>query len=282
MAELLGSYQSVLVGFSGGVDSALVAVAARRVLGRGRVVAALGVSPSLGSIQRERAVELAARFDVPWIEVATAEMDDPAYVRNAPDRCYFCKRELWDKLGAEARRRGLAVVVDGTNADDVRGHRPGVRAASERAVRSPLALAGYRKAEVRREARALGIPIWNAPAAPCLSSRLMYGLSVTPARLRQVERAEARLRGLGIDGDLRVRHRGAEARIEVPRDAFGRVRAARATIATDLLALGFDRVTLDLRGYRTGSLLESDRGAAEIEVLGERGGRRSVPVPAPA
>jgi uncharacterized protein len=175
---------------------------------------------------------------------------------------------LWTKLARLARERGLAVVADGTNADDLVDHRPGMKAAAELDVRSPLAEAGYTKEDVRREARALDIPVWDAPAAPCLSSRVMYGLSVTPGRLRQVEEGEACLRAIGVTGDLRVRHHGEEARIEVSASELPRVRQHRDVVTRELLALGFMRVTLDLRGYRRGSFLLA--GEPQTELLAER------------
>jgi uncharacterized protein len=264
----LATLPSVLVAYSGGVDSSLVAVAARRALGRERSVAALGVSPSLASTQHAQAQRVAHQFDLRLVEVETAEFSVPAYVANPVDRCYHCKSELWSTLAAEATRRGLAAVVDGTNADDGGEHRPGLRAAQESGVRSPLLELGYTKTEVRAEARALGIPVWDAPAAPCLSSRIMYGLEVTPMRVRQVEAGEAVLRAAGVEGDLRVRHRGREARIEVAASQLDRVRARHAAIAEQILALGFDRVTLDLDGYRRGSQLE--RAEPSLEILAER------------
>lgn len=268
LERVLAHFPSVLVGYSGGVDSALLAVVARRVLGRSRAPAALGVSASLGAAQHAQARALAAQFDLRLLEVDTSELGDPDYVRNAPSRCYFCKRELWDRLGALARAEGLAVVVDGTNADDGGEHRPGTAAAREHAIRSPLAEAGLTKADVRAAAREVGIPVWDAPAAPCLASRIRYGLFVTPDRLAQVEHAEARLRGLGVTGDLRVRHYGTEARIEVQPALLPVVRAQRDAVARDLLALGFSRVTLDLDGYGRGKLL-ADR-MPRLELLGER------------
>jgi uncharacterized protein len=269
LEALVSTFPSVLIGYSGGVDSALLAVVARRVLGRDRAVAAMGVSASYPAAQRTQAIEIARRFDLHHVEVVTDELSDPNYIANAPSRCYFCKRELWGKLTALAAERGIAVVADGTNADDLGEHRPGLRAAAELSIRSPLAEAGYTKAQVREEARALDLPIWDAPAAPCLSSRVMYGLSVTPQRLDQVEQGEEFLRSLGVEGDLRLRHRGEEARIEVAPSQFGRIRANREPVAARLLALGFARVTLDLQGYRRGSLLAGR--ATELELLGERG-----------
>lgn len=265
LATLVSSYPSLLVGYSGGVDSTLLAVVARRALGRDRMLAALGISGSYPAQQHAQALDVACAFDLPIVEVPTDELGDADYVANAPSRCYFCKRELWTKLGAVARERGIAVVADGTNADDLGQHRPGLKAATEFAIRSPLAEAGYTKADVRAEARALGIPIWDAPAAPCLSSRIRYGLSVTPGRLRQVEQGEALLRSLGVEGDLRVRHWGEEARIEVLPSQFGVVRAHRERVATELMGLGFRRVALDLGGYRRGSLLAGSE--PELEVL---------------
>jgi uncharacterized protein len=268
LEDLVATFPSVLVGYSGGVDSALLAVVARRTLGRDRAIAAIGVSASFPAAQHQQALQVARQFDLSLTEIPTDELDDPQYVANAPNRCYFCKRELWSKLVSLARERGVAVVADGTNADDLGEHRPGLRAANELGIHSPLAEAGYTKLRIRAEARALGIPIWDAPAAPCLSSRVVYGLRVTPARLRQVEEGEALLRSLGVAGDLRVRHRGEEARIEVAPSQFDLVRAHRRRVTERLLELGFARVTLDLEGYRRGALLRS--GEPQFEILAER------------
>jgi uncharacterized protein len=215
----------------------------------------MGISPSLPADQRDRARAMARQFDLELIEVPTSELDDPDYVANEPSRCYHCKLELWRRLQDVVQERGFAVLADGANVDDTGEHRPGLQAAAEYNVRSPLIEVGYAKDDVRAEARTLGIPVWDAPAAPCLSSRIMYGLEVSPDRLRQVELCEALLRELGVEGDLRVRHRGAEARIEVRASEFDRVRANRNDIAKQMLELGFQRVVLDLRGYRRGSLL---------------------------
>lgn len=245
----------MVLGYSGGVDSALLAVVAREALGRERFLAVIGRSASYPEAQYRTALDLARRFDVPLLEVETRELDDPAYLANPTNRCYFCKSELWTRLGAVAAERGFDVVIDGTNADDLGEHRPGLRAAEERRVRSPLAELGWTKAMVREAARALAIPTWDAPAAPCLSSRIRYGLGITPERLRQVEEGEAFLRGLGIPGDLRVRHLGDRARIEVAPDEVARVRARWREVEARFRALGFGLVELDPEGYRRGKLL---------------------------
>lgn len=245
---------SVVLGYSGGVDSALLAVVARQALGPERFLAVIGRSASYPEAQWRAAKDLARRFDLPLLELETHELDDPDYRRNTPDRCYFCKSELWSRLGEVARSRG-AVIVDGTNADDLGEHRPGLRAAAERAVRSPLAELGWSKAEVRAASRALGLPTWDAPAAPCLSSRVRYGLAITPARLRQVEDGEAFLRELGVSGDLRVRHLGSRARIEAAPAQHGGLQARWDAVERFFAALGFHQVELDPVGYRRGRLL---------------------------
>jgi uncharacterized protein len=245
----------VLLGFSGGVDSALLAVAGLRAVGPDRFLAVIGRSASYPEAQWQAAVELAGRFDVPLLELDTGELDDPRYVRNAPDRCYFCKSELWDRLAELASARGFDTVIDGTNADDLGEHRPGMRAGRERAVRSPLAELGWTKADVRQASRSLGIPAWDAPAAPCLSSRIRYGLGVTPERLRQVELGEEFVRSLGVRGDLRVRHHGDVARIEVAPVEISVLLGAWPRVEARFTDLGFARVELDPAGYRRGALL---------------------------
>jgi uncharacterized protein len=253
-AHLLG-YGRVLLGYSGGVDSALLAVAGRQALGPQRFLAVIGRSASYPEAQWHSAIEIARQFDVPLLEVETRELSDPRYLENSTNRCYFCKTELWVRLGEVAQVRGFDTIIDGTNADDLGEHRPGLRAAGERRVRSPFAELGWRKAEVREASRALGLPTWDAPAAPCLSSRVRYGLEITPERLRQVEDGEAYLRSLGITGDLRVRHHGDRARIEVAPDQLAGLRAEWDAVGEHFLALGFAAVELDPAGYRRGSLL---------------------------
>jgi uncharacterized protein len=245
----------VLLGYSGGVDSALLAVVGRQALGAERFLAVVGRSASYPEAQWRSAIELARRFDVPLLEVGTAELADPRYLANPTNRCYFCKTELWRRLGEVAAARGFDTIIDGTNADDLGEHRPGLRAAKEHRVRSPLAELGWTKAAVREASRALGLPTWDAPAAPCLSSRVVYGLEITPRRLRQVEDGEAFLRTLGVTGDLRVRHHGDRARIEMAREEMAVLRDEWTTVAAFFGGLGFAAVELDPAGYRRGGLL---------------------------
>jgi len=256
LRALVRTYSSALLGYSGGVDSTLLAVVLRQELGKDRMLAAIGRSASYPEAQWRAALELAARFDIPLVEIHTHELEDPHYLANPTNRCFFCKTELWSRLVPLARERGLAVVCDGTNADDLHEHRPGKAAGSAAGVRSPLAEVGMAKTEIRAASRELGLPTWDAPAAPCLSSRVQYGLSITPSRLTQVEKGEAFLRGLGIRGDLRVRHGGEVARIEVESSWIPFVETRRAEISVYLAALGFAQVEIDPRGYRRGSLLE--------------------------
>src|SRR5213595_2974282 len=192
LRALIRELPSVLLGYSGGVDSALLAVVLRQELGKSRMVAAIGRSASYPAAQWQTAIDVAARFDIPLIEIHTHELEDANYLANPTNRCFFCKTELWNRLVPLARERGFAVVCDGTNADDIREHRPGKAAGVAAGVRSPLAEAGLTKADVRHAARELGLPVWDAPAAPCLSSRVAYGIPITSQRLAQVERAEAR------------------------------------------------------------------------------------------
>ena len=259
----LDGYGRALLGYSGGVDSALLAVVAREALGRDRFLAVIGRSPSYPEAQWRAAVDLAQRYDVPVLEVETRELADPRYLSNPTNRCYFCKSELWARLGEVARTRDFATIMDGTNADDLREHRPGLKAAEEVRLRSPLAELGWSKAAVREASRTLGLPTWDAPAAPCLSSRVMYGLEITPDRLRQVEDGEAYLRTLGVDGDMRVRHHGPMARIEVLPGEMSRLRAVWPLVTERFTALGFDSVQLDPVGYRRGGLLALASHAGE-------------------
>jgi pyridinium-3,5-biscarboxylic acid mononucleotide sulfurtransferase len=251
----LSSLGRVMLGYSGGVDSALLAVAAASRLGSDRFLAVIGRSPSYPASQSDTALAIAARFDVPLLEIATHEMDDPNYLANPVNRCYFCKTELWSVLGRLAVEHGFDTIIDGTNRDDVGEHRPGLAAAAEQRVQSPLLDLGWSKSDVREAARELGIPVWDAPASPCLSSRIQYGLPVTPERLLQIERGEAYLRSLGIDGDLRVRHHGDMVRIETTAEGQRTLQSRRDQIESFFRTLGVTQVEIDPRGYRRGSLL---------------------------
>jgi uncharacterized protein len=256
LGEWLRARGRVAIGFSGGVDSAYLAVAARRTLGADNVLAIIGRSASYPAEQWATARRVADSFDVQVLELDTDEMNDPRYAANPANRCYFCKTELWSKLVPAAAERGFLTVADGTNADDVGGYRPGMQAAREQAVASPLAEVGFTKEEIRARSRALGLPTWQQPASPCLSSRLPYGTSVTPERLRRIELAERAVRELGVTGDMRVRYHDDVARVELPAAELtkwlgpDRAELLRAAVA----AAGFPRVALDLRGFRSGSL----------------------------
>lgn len=254
---LLASMESVVVAFSGGADSALVLAAAHDALGE-RAVGAIGVSPSLAKGELDDAVRVARDVGARLVQIATEETEDPRYLANAPDRCYFCKSELYAKLADWAAANDFARVVDGLNADDDPTDRPGVRAAVERGVRSPLREAGLTKAEVREASRRRGLVTADKPAAPCLSSRIPHGTPVTLARLAEVGAAERALKSMGFH-ELRVRHHGPVARIEVPPSEFDRAIELREAIADAVRAAGFRFVALDLDGLRTGG---ADRAAA--------------------
>ncbi len=257
LCQRLAALRSVVVAYSGGVDSALVVALAVRALGSQAVLAATARSPSVPRAELEAAAALACRLGVGHVFVETREFDDPRYTSNPADRCYYCKHELYDRLAALARERGLAAIVNGANADDLGDFRPGLRAAAEFRVHAPLAECGVGKAQVRALAAALGLPVADKPASPCLSSRIPYGEPVTVEKLRRIEAAEAFLRSLGFS-DLRVRHHEKLARIEVPADQIARFADARLRqqVEQHLRSLGFAYVTLDLRGLRPGSLNE--------------------------
>ncbi len=252
----LADHDRVGVAYSGGVDSATLLALAVRALGPDRVVALLGVSPSLAATERTQAHDVAAFIGVPVVEVHTAEGDGAAYRRNGPDRCYHCKDELFTRIDDEVvARHRLSVVAYGENADDARRpDRPGSRAASEHQVLRPLADAGLDKAAVRRVAHVLRLPCADKPAAPCLASRIPHFEEVTPEKLAQVEAAEAGLKALGFT-DCRVRHHGEVARIELPAGDVARAAepSVRDQVITAVRAAGFRFVTLDLGGIQSGA-----------------------------
>lgn len=246
----------VVVAFSGGADSALVAWTANDVLGPARALAVTAVSPSLPAAERDECARLAREWGLRWVEVETDEMEQAAYARNDGDRCYWCKdallRAVEPLVGAGGPEDG-AVVVLGVNVDDLGDHRPGQRAAAERGAVFPLVEAGFRKSDVREWSQRLGLRTWDKPAAACLASRLPYGTPVTLRRLAAVEDAEAGLRALGFD-ELRVRHYGDLARIEVPVDRLDDAVAAADRVVAAVQAAGYRYVTLDLEGLRSGNL----------------------------
>jgi uncharacterized protein len=242
----------VVVALSGGADSAFLAWAAHDTLGFERTLAVTAVSPSLPAAERAECADLAAEWGLRWREVETDELAAAAYARNDADRCYWCKDALLRAAGPLAVAEGATVVL-GVNLDDLGDHRPGQRAAAERGAAFPLVDAGFTKAEVREWSRRLGLRTWNKPAAACLASRLPYGTPVTLQRLAAVEQAEAGLRALGFR-ELRVRHYGDTARLEVPVDRLGDVVALREDVVAAVQGAGYRYVTLDLEGLRSGNL----------------------------
>jgi len=253
--DLIRSFDSCAVAFSAGVDSTVVAKAAHLALGD-RAVAVTATSASLAEGELDEARELAQLIGIRHRVISTQEFKDPSYTRNAPDRCYHCKSELYLQLDQIVDELGVKTVLNGANADDLNDYRPGLRAASEHHVRSPLAEIGMTKQQVRELAAEWGLPVWDKPATPCLSSRVAYGEQVTPARLRMIDAAEQFLRRNGFS-QVRVRYHANDlARVELPLSDLPRAAAPvfRQELTKELLLLGFQYVTLDLEGFRSGSL----------------------------
>lgn len=265
LLDILSGMESVVVGFSGGVDSTFLLGCSLEALGRERVLAATAASETLPESQVAEAREIAASLGAEHHLFHTSELDIEGFRENPPDRCYYCKSELYTRLKALAAERGLRAVVDGTNLDDEGDHRPGMRALEELGIRSPLREVGLGKEEIRRLSKRMALSTWDKPAFACLSSRFPYGDEITPVKLRMVGRAEECLRSLGFR-QFRVRHHDHTARIEVEPEDIARVASAgvRAKIVEAFRSLGYRYVAVDLQGYRTGSLnevIESEPGA---------------------
>ncbi len=259
LARLLAQFdgvESACVAFSGGVDSSLVLAAAVRALGRDRVVAVTATSPTYLEEELTAAAAVAASLGARHVVVETREFDDPRFVENSRERCYYCKAGLLDAMALVAAEHGCAALVDGANADDVGDHRPGMKAAAEREVLQPLLAADIGKAEVRRLARALGLATWAVPQQACLASRLPYGEPITPEKLAAVAAAEKAMHDLGFR-QCRARSHGEVARLEVEQGDLERAFALREELSRRVRAAGFAYVALDLDGFRSGSMNEA-------------------------
>ncbi len=256
LLDILRQGGRVAVAFSGGVDSAVVACAAQLACGE-QAFAVTAVSPSLASGELDNAVDIARRIGIRHVVIDTQEFSQTGYIQNAGNRCYYCKTELYVRIEELAAREPFDMLVNGANADDLGDHRPGMIAATQHQVRSPLLEVGLTKAEVRELALEWNLPVWDKPASPCLSSRIAYGVEVTPERVARVDAAEVWLRDLLGIRELRVRLETNDlARIEVPVEAVARLSSddLRLRTAAHLRSLGFRYVTIDLEGFRSGSL----------------------------
>jgi uncharacterized protein len=255
LKDLLQKMDSVLIAYSGGVDSTFLLASAKSALGT-RVKAATAVSPTFPAWEKEDAEKIAKSLGVEQIVFESNELESEQFCSNPENRCYYCKQELFTKLKKIAEQNGLAVIAEASNLDDLRDYRPGRRAVEELGIRSPLLEAGFSKAEIREASKRLGLPTWDKPSFACLASRFPYGSEITPEKLEQVENAEDFLRGQGFRV-LRVRHHGEVARIELDQQGIERLLSSpdlRSRIYAHFRSLGFLYTSLDLLGYRTGSM----------------------------
>jgi pyridinium-3,5-biscarboxylic acid mononucleotide sulfurtransferase len=256
LKKTLREMGTVLIAYSGGVDSSFLAVTAHEVLGQ-HSLAVFASSPVAPPMEKEAAGSLAHQFGLRFRIIESNEMDNPDFVANPPERCYYCKRELFSELKPIALAEGLKWVADGTNADDLSDYRPGRKASAEAGIRSPLLEVGLTKAEIRQLSRAQGLPTWDRPASPCLASRIPYGIPVTAETLNKIAQGEKYLHSLGLR-QVRLRHHGDIARIELDQPDMAKIIKTdiRQGVIEHFKALGYKYVTLDLTGYRTGSLNE--------------------------
>jgi uncharacterized protein len=254
LQNLIQTFPSALVAYSGGVDSTFLAVVVHRVLGE-RMLAVTAVSPTYPEDQLTEAKDLAAQFGFPLQVITTHEFDDPEFINNPPERCYFCKLALFKELHEIANLKNLAVILDGANQDDLADYRPGHRAAQEMKVRSPLREVGLTKAEIRELSEKLGLPTWQKPAYACLASRIPYGQAITLEALKRIDQAESFLASLGLQ-EIRVRDHFPVARLEIGKTGLEGAWKLREQIAEKLHEFGFPYVTIDLDGFRSGSMNE--------------------------